>query len=1150
MKTGAPIQFLRSGPAGRDKDVLPDWQFAIRNPQFPWRLLFIIFTLALFGTASVAQTISPASLPLYFQANNDQTEFLSSGNGCQFTVSASGVQMTLRESAARAATAQMRFAGANAAAQLHGGGEMTGKINYLIGNDSSKWQTGLSTFGNVQVTELYPGINMVFHGNQRQLEYDFTIAPGANLNAIKMQFQGVGRISITPDGDLVVRIGSSEIRQPKPEIYQTISGARKTIDGGYKILDSRTVAFEVAGYDHSLPLVIDPVLGYSTFFGGNVSDTAWVMALDPNNSIYIAGDTFSTKFSTVGAVQTNYAGAGAYYGDAFVAKLDQTGTNLIYLTYLGGSGNDAAIALAVDSTGNAFLGGYTDSKNFPTNNALYQTIPTVYSSYYGFQPASGFVTELNTNGTRLIYSTYLGGASDNLVEAIAVDSSDNAYAVGLTYSTNFPVTTNALLTHLAGTNGTVFLNANGFVTEIASNDSKLVYSTYFGGTNYDVATGVAVDPSNYVYVAGYTASFNFPTWNTPTNLPYGRHLNGLTNQTSIFYTYDGFAAKFPPLTNQISSKTNLIYSTFLGGTNNDMAYGIAADASGNAYVTGWTASTNFPVINSPPGLTSFLTTNSNPGLLATNVFLTKITPDGSAVLGSTVFGGNVNDIGSKVAVDLAGDAFVVGTETSITNFPTKNAFGSLLSTNSSGTGVHDAFVTGISADWSNVLYSVCIGGNQDTFGYGIALDSSTNVFIAGGTDSTNYPALNTGRFSFNGTNVINGTNYINGARFTGTNDAFLTEITFATTVPVVSIEPTNEIVGFGATATFSATVSGTTEQLLYQWQTNGVNLVNPALYRGTNSSMLIITNAQPGESDTNYGLVVSYAGGSLVESNANLTVLDMPYIEATSATNLVVPVGTNVSFSVTVSGSPLFYLWSTNNAVSFLTNNAQISGATNATLSITDVQTNNSGIYTVFPYNGITAFTNANFFLTVVEPLSVVTAPSNQTVNAGATVSLAVVASGYPLNYQWSTNDGATFLTNGTNNDGSTISGSTTSTLTITNAQPADGGTYTVFINNGLQYTNFIVSTNLSATLTVTPIPGAVFTGFSPAAGGIGNGMVLSGTGGATNGSYYVLTSSNLLVPVQEWTPIATNQFDNQGQFIFTNPVSTNASQFFILKQP
>jgi hypothetical protein len=452
-----------------------------------------------------------------------------------------------------------------------------------------------------------------------------------------------------------------------------------------------------------------------------------------------------------------------------------------------------------------------------------------------------------------------------------------------------------------------------------------------------------------------------------------------------------------------------------------------------------------------------------------------------------------------------------------------------------------------------VLYSVCIGGNLDTFGYGIALDSSTNVFITGGTASTNYPTLNASNFWFNGTNVINGTNSINGARFTGTNDAFLTEITFASSVPIISIEPTNQTVGYGATATISVAVSGTTEQLFYQWQTNGVNLVNPALYKGTNSPTLIITNALPGESNTNYGVVVAYAGGSIVLSNVTLTVLDMPYIESTTSTNIIVPVGTNVSFSVTVSGSPVTYFWSTNWATlgTFLTNNSNISGAKSNTLTITDVQTNDSGIYTVLPYNDITGtFDLTNFFLTVAVPQSIISAPTNQIVAAGSTVSFSVVATGFPVACEWSTDDGTTFLTNGVYSDGSAISGAGSSTLTLTNVQDAEAGTYTVFINNNYPPSDLILTTNFSATLTVTNAPGAVFTSFLPAAGGIGNGLVLSGTGGPTNGTYNVLTSSNLLVPVNQWTPVTTNQFNSQGQFIFTNPVSTNTSQFFILKEP
>ena len=265
----------------------------------------------------------------------------------------------------------MRFVGENPAAQIHGGSEMSGKVNYLIGNDASKWQTGLPTFGNVQVTELYPGINMVFHGNQRQLEYDFTIAPGANPESIKMQFQGVDKISITPEGGLVLKIGNHELRQPAPEIFQTIGGVRNLIAGGYKVLDSQTVAFKISQYDHLLPLVIDPVLGFSTFFGGNLGETAWAIAVDTNGFTYIAGETVSKAFATFGAYQTTNNG-GTTVGDAFVAEFSNplTNLNLVYLTYVGGNSDDAAYGLAVDGSGQAFITGATESTNFPHVNAI------------------------------------------------------------------------------------------------------------------------------------------------------------------------------------------------------------------------------------------------------------------------------------------------------------------------------------------------------------------------------------------------------------------------------------------------------------------------------------------------------------------------------------------------------------------------------------------------------------------------------------------------------------------------------------------------------------------------------------------------------------------------------------------------------------
>lgn len=824
------------------------------------------------------------------------------------------------------------------------------------------------------------------------------------------------------------------------------------IGGGYKILDARTVAFEVDNYNHSLPLVIDPVLNYSAFFGGTGVDSGFAIALDTNDDIYIAGDTLSKQFFTSGAFQTNYGG-GTYAGDAFVAKFGNPATNLIYLTYLGGSGDDAAYGLAVNPAGDAYVAGVTVSPNFPVSNA----IPGHAQISGGINPIGGynadaFVTELSASGSNLIYSTYLGGEATDGALAIALDSSSDAYVTGFTYSTNFPATTNALQVHLQCTNN-IYYCANAFVSEITNGGGALVYSTYLGGTNLDIGKAIAVDTNNNVYVAGYTGSFNFPVWKTPANFPALSYLNGASNlATAPYYTFDAFVTKFPPLNGTISpaSQTNAFYSTFLGGTNNDMAYGIAADSAGNAYVTGWTCSTNFPVTNNPAGLSSFVLTN---GIyyppLATNVFLTKISADGSRVLDSTVFGGSAVDVGYGVAVDPAGDAFVVGSESSI-NFPTTNTFGSLLATNSSITGANDAFVAGFNANWSTMYYSVCLGGSLDTFGYGIALDSATNVFITGQTGSADYPTQNATRYWFNGTNYTFATNYINGANFTGTTDAFVSEITFAPAVPAaVTLEPTNQIVGMGVTITFSAVVTGVIGQLTYQWQTNGVNLTNGGNFIGANSSTLTITNAQPQNSSTNYGVIISYnAGLSLILSNASLTVSPYPYI-TTQLTNQTVGVGSTVTFTVTASGAPLIYAWTTNYGNTFLTNNGHFVGVTS-------------------------------------------------------------------------------------------------NTLTINDAQISDGGVYYVIV----EYTNLspngdFVSDN--ANLTVLPAPSFTV----PTSGDLSsNGLVLSGVGGTNSGTYFVLASTNLLTPLSLWTPIATNHFGSQGQFIFTNALQTNTPAcFYILKQ-
>jgi hypothetical protein len=728
-----------------------------------------------------AQTaLTPASLPLYFEANQGQAaspaQFIARGFDCQFLFSPAGAQVVLHKATTGSATLQMTFVGANPRAEIRGDAEMAGKINYLTGNNPAQWKTGVPTFARVSVTELYPGIGLVYYGNRQRLEYDFTIAPGANPGAIVIHFDGAEKISISPAGELVLTLAGGEIRQPKPVIYQTVHGARQDVAGGYKILDPHSVAFSLGSYDRNLPLVIDPILSYSTYFGGNEKDAAWAVAVDQNGFVYIAGQTTSTQFKNwtnpPGAFLTNYQG-GSYAGDAFVAKFDNLGTNLIYFTYLGGSGDDAIYGLAVDSAGDAYMAGATASANFPTRNWIINgaytgtNISGTYNQYASAYLSDAFVAELNPGGSNLVYSTYLGGVSSDAARDIALDPAGNAYVTGFTYSTNFPTTPNAFQKRLGVTNWLYqpYYNGNAFVAEIAAGGSNLLYSSYFGGTNLDKGEGIALDLSNGVYLTGFTASINFPNTNSFQNL-----LNSTTNNSP---DYDVYVAKFTP------GFTRLVYSTFLGGGNNDAAYRIAVDASGGAYVTGWTVSTNYPntvtnVAHVYSGVTNNLDHSYYP--VITNAILTKVIWNGSnAAIGySAVFGGTNFyhiDVGAGVAVDPLGDAFVIGATTS-ESFPCTipaSIPGLLTATNA---GDSDVFITAFNADASALLYSALLGGSDNDYGAGIAVDPAGNAYIVGQTYSSNFP-----------------TNHARQATRNGTANAFLAKVLLLRASPTLAIVP-------------------------------------------------------------------------------------------------------------------------------------------------------------------------------------------------------------------------------------------------------------------------------------------------------------------------------------------------------------------------
>ena len=729
------------------------------------------------------------NLPLWFEAGTP-AKFTAHASDAEFAITPAGAEFTLTKKTGETAACQLRFVGANPAARIAGDQKLSGTINYLLGSDAGQWRAGVPTFAQVRVENIYPGVNVVYYGNRQKLEYDFNLATGTYPSAIALRFDGADKVSVDAQGGLVISLGSGEVSQHPPVAYQTIHGVRQEIAAAYKILDAHTAAFVLGEYDRSQPLVIDPVLTYSSYFGGNAGDTAWAIAVNPfDGSIYVAGQTFSTKntnspsqtFSTPGAYTTNYHG-GKVTGDAFVARFDETGTNLIYATYLGGGGNDGAASLAVDADGNAYLAGYTDSTDFPTTNALAGRISGVPNKYLHTYPEDAFVAKLNPAGNSLVYSTYLGGESMDAAFGIALDDAGDAFVTGYTYSTNFPVTPGAFQPQMMCSN-TFYINANAFVAELSPGGTNLNYSTFLGGTNFDQGRAIAYK-NGMLFVAGYTVSTNFPATNyipkltltqtnyytnkihgvdvptnsVATNVFVGNLLNGvLTNKNNgkkyINSASDAFVTAFT-----VNSPTDLglLYSTFLGGTNDDQATAIAADADGNAYVAGFTSSTNFP--DTVPGTAfSFVNTNMFGRYgIATNGFLTKIGWDGTnaGIAYSAMFGGRGADVANGVALDPAGDAYVIGSATS-TNFPvtTNNIGGDLSATNHyvKKRFKSDVVVIAFNPDASALLFSAYIGGVDNDYGNAIAVDPlGYSAYLAGSTLSTNFPAVNALQSHLNG----------------------------------------------------------------------------------------------------------------------------------------------------------------------------------------------------------------------------------------------------------------------------------------------------------------------------------------------------------------------------------------------------------------
>jgi hypothetical protein len=579
----------------------------------------------------------------------------------------------------------IRLVGANARATMAGLNELEAKSNYYLGSDPTKWRTGVSRYEKVRCKDIYPGIDVVYYGNRDQLEFDFVISAGASPEIVRLTFEGTESIRVDENGDLVLHISDREIKLQAPSTYQMRDGQRHAMAARYGIVGENEVSLQVAAYDKSRPLVVDPVLSYSTYLGGTDFDFGGNIAADNAGNAYVTGYTVSTDFPVKGHSLLNGNQGGA---DSYVTKFSPNGT-LLYSTYLGGNGDDFGLSITADSSENIYVTGQTYSTNFPVKNAL-------QSSAGGGSDA--FVTKLSRTG-ELVYSTYLGGSSDDVGTFIAVDPAGGIYITGQTFSTNFP-TKNPLQSANAG-------GSDAFVTKLDPTGSELVYSTYLGGSgNDDEAYGIAVDQFRNAYVAGYTNSGDFPTKNALQPFSAGG--------------YDAFVTKF-------DSSGALVYSTYLGGSSDENGLDVAVDRLGNVYLTGSTCSNDFPVVNAAqPQLGGIC-----------DAFVTKINSMGSALVYSTYFGGSDFDFARGIGLqDLpSGASAYISGLTCSTDFPVVNAI------QATSGGNCDAFVAKLSSSGASSAYSTYLGGSDFDMSHGVAVDLQGNAYVAGFTCSTDFPTV-------------------------------------------------------------------------------------------------------------------------------------------------------------------------------------------------------------------------------------------------------------------------------------------------------------------------------------------------------------------------------------------------------------------------
>jgi hypothetical protein len=611
-----------------------------------------------------------ASLPLRFEENLGQADpdvrFLArSGFGDGSLRRGEAVLAVAAEAAVR-----MRLEGANPDAEIVAEDELGGCTNYYAGADPGAWRTGVRAFGRVRYREVYPGVDLVFYGRGGELEYDFVVAPGADPSIICVKYDGARSVKVDGQGDLALTTAAGQVRLSRPSSYQP-GGARGPIPGRFRLRHGNGVGFDVGAYDRSLPLVVDPALLYSTYWGDTGSETGSLVAVDSSGAAYVVG--------TRGTMPVD-----------FLTKLTPAGDQVVFTTYFGGVGVnsvDTPYRIALGPSGDVYVGGTTNSPDFPVLNAFDSSING------GFD---GFVTRFGPTGT-LLSSTFIGGnGSDAVQGGIVVDSSGAAYVAGRTMSTNFP-TANAYDASPGG-----FFDV--FLLKLTPAGNALVFSTYLGGSQSDDAYGLALDGSGSIVVCGYTTSDDFPTLNAYDSTRAGSR--------------DAFVTKFAP------DGQSLVYSTYFGGTGLDQPYGVGVNGAGEVYFGGDTSSTNLPLANAYDSTLG----GTKDG------FFAKLSADGQSLVYSTYVGGSGQEFNFGFAVARNGAAILVGFTESL-DFPAVDAY------DATSNGGLDAFVAEVPPEGGSLLFSTYLGGSDNDVAYGVTTDATGAIYVVGQTSSTNFPTV-------------------------------------------------------------------------------------------------------------------------------------------------------------------------------------------------------------------------------------------------------------------------------------------------------------------------------------------------------------------------------------------------------------------------